>query len=136
MDLGIGGRKALVCGASKGLGRACATSLAREGVLVTIIARGAEALAAAAGDIEGESGLAVIPVVGDITTTGGRAAALAACPDPDILVTNAGGPAPGDFRNWERQDWIVSRFLSGCFKPPQPRSYLVRWDRLKSDPSL
>lgn len=106
MDLGIAGRKALVCGSSKGLGRACATSLAREGVLVTIIARGAEALEATARNIESESGVAVIPVIGDITTTDGRTAALAACPGPDILVTNAGGPAPGDFRNWERQDWV------------------------------
>lgn len=106
MDLGIAGRRALICGASKGLGRACALSLAREGVQVTITARGEEALEAAAGDIRGETGAEVSTVVGDITTPEGRAAALAAIPDPDILVTNAGGPPPGDFRDWARDDWI------------------------------
>ncbi len=106
MDLGIGGRRALICGASKGLGRACALSLAREGVHVTITARGKEALEAAAKDIRNETGAEVSAVVGDITTPEGRAAALAAIPDPDILVTNAGGPPPGDFRDWVREDWI------------------------------
>lgn len=106
MELGIDGRRALVCGASKGLGRACAMSLAREGVWVTITARGAEALEATAKDIRVETGAEVTTVVGDITTPDGRAAALAATPKPDILVTNAGGPAPGDFRDWSRDDWI------------------------------
>jgi len=106
VDLGIGGRRALICGASKGLGRACALSLAREGVHVTITARGKEALEAAAKDIRNETGAEVSAVVGDITTPEGRAAALAAIPDPDILVTNAGGPPPGDFRDWVREDWI------------------------------
>ena len=106
MDLGLNGRTALVCAASKGLGRACALALAREGVAVTITARGADALEQTAIDIRAETGTIVTPVAGDITTEAGRAAALAACPHPDILVTNAGGPPPGDFREWERDDWI------------------------------
>ncbi|MCW5574925.1 MAG: SDR family oxidoreductase [Burkholderiales bacterium] len=106
MDLGIRGRTALVCAASKGLGRACAMSLAREGVDVTILARGREALEKTAEDIHKASGVKVTALVADITTPEGRAAALAACPQPDILVNNAGGPPPGDFRNWSREDWI------------------------------
>jgi len=106
MELGIKGRKALVCAASKGLGRACAMSLAREGVDVTILARGQEALEKTAEDIRKASGVKVTAIVADITTEAGRAAALAACPQPDILVNNAGGPPPGDFRNWSREDWI------------------------------
>ncbi len=106
MDLGIRGRTALVCAASKGLGRACAMSLAREGVDVTIMARGREALEKTAEDIRKASGVKVTALVADITTPEGRAAALAACPQPDILVNNAGGPPPGDFREWSREDWI------------------------------
>ncbi len=106
MDLGIRGRSALVCAASKGLGRACAMSLAREGVDVVIVARGQEALQKTAEDIRKASGVKVTAIAADITTAEGRAAALAACPQPDILVNNAGGPPPGDFRNWSREDWI------------------------------
>lgn len=106
MDLGLKGRKAIVCAASKGLGRACAFSLAREGVQVTITARTEADLAATASEIEEATGTPVIVAAGDISTEAGRAAALAACPEPDILVNNAGGPPPGDFRNWERDDWI------------------------------
>ncbi|MDH4150037.1 MAG: SDR family oxidoreductase [Betaproteobacteria bacterium] len=106
MDLGIKGKNALVCGASKGLGRACALSLAREGVNVTIIARGHEALEQTAAEIRAATGVTVNAVIADITTAEGRAAALAACPPPDILVNNAGGPPPGDFREWTRDDWI------------------------------
>ncbi len=106
MDLGIAGRKALVCAASKGLGRACATSLAREGVMVTMNARGEAALEAAAEEIRRATGATVATVVADITTDAGRAAALAACPQPDILINNAGGPPPGDFRDWDRKIWI------------------------------
>jgi 3-oxoacyl-[acyl-carrier protein] reductase len=107
MDLGIAGRRALVCAASKGLGRACAVALAAEGVHVTITARGAEALAKTAADIRKLSPkVTVTEVVGDITTPEGRKAALEATPDMDILVNNAGGPPPGDFRNWTRDDWI------------------------------
>ncbi len=107
MDLGIGGRRALVCASSKGLGRACAVALAAEGVHVTLIARGAEAMARTAAEIrKADPGVEVTEVVGDITTPDGRAAALKACPSPDILINNAGGPPPGDFRNWTRDDWI------------------------------
>jgi len=106
MDLGLKGRTALVCAASKGLGRACAMALAREGVSLVITARGAEALEQTAADIRAETGVHVTTVVGDIATDSGREAALAACPAPDILVNNAGGPPSGDFRNWEREDWI------------------------------
>ncbi len=107
MDLGIKGRRALVCASSKGLGRGCAEALAAEGVHVTLTARGAEALAATAAALrKAYPNVEITEVAGDITTPEGRAAALAACPDPDILVNNAGGPPPGDFRNWTRDDWI------------------------------
>ncbi len=106
MDLGLKGKRALVCAASKGLGRASAMALAREGVAVTITARTAETLERTADEIRRETGADVTIVAGDITTEAGRADALAACPDPDILVNNAGGPPPGDFRDWERDDWI------------------------------
>ena len=107
MDLGIAGKTALVCAASKGLGKGCALALAREGVHVTILARGTEALEATAAEIRAAAPtVKVTTVASDITTAAGRAAALAACPKPDILVNNAGGPPPGDFRNWTRDDWI------------------------------
>jgi 3-oxoacyl-[acyl-carrier protein] reductase len=108
MDLGIAGKRALVCAASKGLGRGCALALAREGVHVTIVARGREALEATLAEIQklGAGGTAAQAVAADITTPEGRTAALAACPQPDILVNNAGGPPPGDFRDWSRDDWL------------------------------
>ena len=106
MDLGIRGKTALVCAASKGLGRGCAFSLAREGVNLVITARGREALEKTAQEIRSASGVRVTTVVGDITTDEGRRAALAACPAPDILVNNAGGPPTGDFRDWDRAAWI------------------------------
>ena len=106
MDMGIRGRTALVCAASKGLGKGCAAALAREGVNLVITARGKEALEATAEEIRKEAGVKVVTVVGDITTPEGRAQALAACPQPDILVNNAGGPPPGDFRQWGRDEWI------------------------------
>ena len=106
MDLGIKGKSALVCAASKGLGKGCALALAREGVNLVITARGKEALEATAEEIRKATGAKVVAVAGDITTAEGRAQALAACPHPDILVNNAGGPPPGDFRNWSREDWI------------------------------
>jgi 3-oxoacyl-[acyl-carrier protein] reductase len=109
MDLGIRGKQALVCGASKGLGRGCGEALAAEGVHVTLVARTAQALEAAAADIRRiAGGVTVTAVACDITTAEGRAKALAACPAPDILVTNAGGPPTGDFRNWNRDDWIAA----------------------------
>jgi 3-oxoacyl-[acyl-carrier protein] reductase len=106
MDTGIAGKRAIVCAASRGLGRGCAMALAREGVLVTITARDAAALERTANEIRTETGTEVRIAPGDITTEDGRQAALAACPDPDILVNNAGGPPAGDFRTWERDDWI------------------------------
>jgi 3-oxoacyl-[acyl-carrier protein] reductase len=106
MDMGIRGKTALVCAASKGLGRACAMALAAEGVNVVITARGKEALEATAEDIRKATGAKVVTVAGDITTPEGRAAALAAAPHYDILINNAGGPAPGDFRQWDRDTWI------------------------------
>ncbi|HUX24591.1 MAG TPA: SDR family oxidoreductase [Burkholderiales bacterium] len=108
MDFGIKGRTAIVCASSKGLGRGCAFSLAREGVNLVITARGKEALEKTAEEIRGATGVKVITVAGDITTEAGRAMVLAACPDPDILVNNAGGPPPGDFRNWTRDTWIAA----------------------------
>jgi len=106
MDLGIKGKNALVCAASKGLGKGCALALAREGVNVVITARGKEALEATADEIRKATGAKIVAIAGDITTPEGRAQALAACPNPDILVNNAGGPPPGDFRNWAREDWL------------------------------
>jgi 3-oxoacyl-[acyl-carrier protein] reductase len=106
MDLGIKGRKAIVCAASKGLGRACAWSLAREGVDLTICARGKEALEQTAAEIRKAFGVKVDALALDVTTPEGRAKLLAACPQPDILVNNAGGPPPGDFRDWSREDWL------------------------------
>ena len=110
MDLGLTGKWALVCAASKGLGKGCARALVREGVNVVITARGADALEATAAELRAligaRQGSEVRTVAGDITTPEGRAAALAACPQVDILVNNAGGPPPGDFRDWDRDTWI------------------------------
>jgi len=106
MDLGLKDKRAVVCAASKGLGRACAISLAREGVDLVIAARTLGPLEETAAAIRSETGVNVTAVAADVTTDEGRAAVLAACPTPDILVNNAGGPPPGDFRNWNRDDWI------------------------------
>src|SRR5271166_2087051 len=102
MDFGIAGKSALVCAASKGLGKGCALNLAREGVNLTITARNRDVLEATAAEIRAATGVKVVTVAGDITTEDGHKAALAACPDPDILINNAGGPPPGDFREWDR----------------------------------
>jgi 3-oxoacyl-[acyl-carrier protein] reductase len=106
MDLGIEGKWALVCAASKGLGKGCAQALVREGANVVITARGDEALQATAAELRAMGRGEVRAVAGDIATAAGRAAALAACPQVDILVNNAGGPPPGDFRQWDRETWI------------------------------
>ncbi len=106
MDLGIRGRTALVCAASKGLGKGCAAALAREGVNLVITARGKEELEATATALRAEWKVKVTAVVGDITTPEGREAALKAAGAPDILVNNAGGPPPGDFREWDRDTWV------------------------------
>lgn len=107
MDLGLSGRWAIVCAASKGLGLGCAKALAKEGVNLVINARGDEALQAAAADLRTLApGIEVRTVAGDISQATVRDAVLAACPQVDILVNNAGGPPPGDFRDWQRDDWI------------------------------
>jgi 3-oxoacyl-[acyl-carrier protein] reductase len=107
MDLGIAGKWALVCAASKGLGKGCAQALVAEGVNVVVTARGAPALEASAAELRLlNPAVQVVAVAGDITTPEGRAAALGACPQVDILVNNAGGPPPGDFRDWDRETWI------------------------------
>ena len=108
MDLGIRGRTALLSGASRGLGKACAFALAREGVDVTIVARTRDVLERTGAEIAAATGVEVTVVAGDITTKEGRSAALAACPEPDILLNNADGPLPGDFRDWSRDDWIAA----------------------------
>ena len=109
MDLGLKGKWALVGGASKGLGFGCAQALAREGVNVVLVARGAEALEAAAASLRA-LGVSALPVAADITTSQGREAVWSVAGGPgknfDIVVTNAGGPPPGDFRNWDREAWI------------------------------
>ena len=106
MDLEIKGRRALVCAASRGLGRGCAEALAREGVEVTILARTAADIERTAAQIGALVGRPVGWLACDITTPEGRSAALAACPQPDIVITNAGGPPPGDFRDWDRDAWL------------------------------
>lgn len=105
MDLGIAGRKALVFGGSKGMGRACALELAREGADVVIAARTVATLEKAAAELSAEAGRPVRWVSADITTDAGRDAALAACPAPDILINNADGFPPGDFRDWTPATW-------------------------------
>jgi 3-oxoacyl-[acyl-carrier protein] reductase len=106
MDTGLRGKRAIVCAASKGLGRACAEALAREGVDLVITARTPDPLEETAAAIRAATGVNVTAVAGDIATEEGRRAALAACPEPDILVNNAGGPPPGDFRDWDRDTWL------------------------------
>jgi 3-oxoacyl-[acyl-carrier protein] reductase len=104
MDLGIEGRRAIVCGASKGLGRGCAEALAAEGVELVVAARGKEGLDQMVSSLE-KYNVKIKAVVADVTTEAGRAALLAACPEPDILVNNAGGPPGGDFRQFGPKDW-------------------------------
>jgi len=108
LDLGIRGKTALVCGGSRGLGKACAFALARESVDVTIVARSRDAVESAAAEIAKASGVKVVPIAADLTTYAGRAAAIAACPQPDILINNSQGPLPGDFHDWSRDDWIAA----------------------------
>jgi len=106
MDLRIKEKTAIVCAASKGLGKACAVELAKEGVNLTICARTQGPLEETAEEIRKAYGVKVTAIACDITTEAGRAMVLEANPTPDILVTNAGGPPPGNFRDWERDDWI------------------------------
>jgi 3-oxoacyl-[acyl-carrier protein] reductase len=108
MDLGIKGKRALVCASSKGLGRGCAEALAEAGVNIVLNARGAEALEATAQHIRSTYGVEVTAVAADIATEAGRAAVLAAAGEIDILVTNAGGPPPGLWSDWSRDDFIAA----------------------------
>jgi 3-oxoacyl-[acyl-carrier protein] reductase len=108
MDMGIAGRKALVCGASAGLGLACASALAREGVELVIAARTEAPLREAAAQLTGLTKAPVHWIAADVTTEAGRTRILADHPAFDILVTNAGGPPPGDFRQWEREHWLAA----------------------------
>jgi len=121
MDLGLSAKKGIVCAASKGLGRAVAVALAREGVDLVINARSQDTLQAAAESIRAETGVEVIPIAADITTEAGRAAVVAACPEPDILINNAGGPPPGDFRCHDQ------RVAAGTIRNrPAPRDPSIR----------
>jgi len=108
VDLGIAGRRAIVCASSRGLGRACAESLAREGVHLTLNGRDANALEAAADAIRGSCGVEVQFVAGDIASESTRDRLLAACPEPDILVNNNSGPPPGRLQDWDREAWIAA----------------------------
>lgn len=106
MDLGIAGRRAIVCASSKGLGRGCAEALAREGVDVVINGRNEAEVMATTKHIRDASGVKVTPVVADVSTEQGREALLKACPEPDILINNAGGPPPSDFRDLDEEAWL------------------------------
>ena len=108
MDLGITGKRALVCASSKGLGLGCAAALAEAGVALTMNARGAVALEAAAEDLRTRFGVEITTVAADITTEAGRAEVLEAAGQPDILVTNAGGPPPGLWADWSRDDFVAA----------------------------
>lgn len=108
MDLGISGKRALVCASSKGLGLGCAEALAAAGVNLVMNARGSEALEASAQAIRDEFGVDVVTVAADIATADGQAAVLAAAEGVDILVNNAGGPPPGMWTDWDREDFIAA----------------------------
>ena len=108
MDLGIAGRRALVCASSRGLGRACARALAAEGAVVVVNGRDAGVLEATAEEIRRETGARVTAVVADLSSEHGRGTLVAACPDPDILVNNNGGPPPGSFEDWDHARWLAA----------------------------
>jgi 3-oxoacyl-[acyl-carrier protein] reductase len=108
MDLGIQGLKAIVCASSRGLGKACAAALAREGCRVVINGRDGNTLNETADEIEGSTGERPTTVQADLNTEKGRTALLAACPEPDILVNNNGGPAPGRMEDWDHSAWLAA----------------------------
>jgi 3-oxoacyl-[acyl-carrier protein] reductase len=108
MDLGIKGRKAIICASSQGLGLACATSLAREGCMVFINGRDESRLAKAVTEIHSATGAQATPVVADINTEAGRTKLIAACPEADILVNNNAGPPPGELADWDRAAWLAA----------------------------
>jgi 3-oxoacyl-[acyl-carrier protein] reductase len=107
MDLGIAGRKAIVCASSRGLGYACAKALAQAGCEVVINGREQSRLEAAAAELKKTTGVKVIPVIADVASAAGQKALFAACPEPDILVNNNAGPEPGKIEDWSRQDWLA-----------------------------
>jgi 3-oxoacyl-[acyl-carrier protein] reductase len=118
MDLGLDGRKAIVCASSQGLGLACAESLAREGAIVVINGRYPDKLQAVAADLAHKTGAQVVPVCADITTREGRRTLLAACPEPDILVNNNAGPPPGKLDDWTPEVWhnaVQANMMSPIF---------------------
>jgi 3-oxoacyl-[acyl-carrier protein] reductase len=108
MDLGIAGRRAIVCASSRGLGRACAEALAAEGASVVVNGRDAAKLEATAREIRAKTGAEVTAVASDLCTEDGRAKLVAACPEPDILVNNNGGPPPGRFEDWDHARWLAA----------------------------
>lgn len=108
MDLGIAGRRALVCASSKGLGLACATALAQEGCEVTLNGRDAQTLDRAAQALRERTGARVWTVQADLNTEEGRERIIAACPEPDILVNNNAGPPPGDWASFQRAEWLAA----------------------------
>lgn len=108
MDLGLEGKKAIVCASTKGLGRACATALAQEGAEVVINGRSAELVAAAVEELNEKTRGTVHGIVGDVTTDATREALLEQCPEPDILINNNAGPAPGAFLDYGREEWAAA----------------------------
>jgi 3-oxoacyl-[acyl-carrier protein] reductase len=108
METGIAGRKAIVCASSRGLGKACAAALAREGAAVVVNGRDADRLDATAAEIRAATGATVTAVVADLCTEEGRERVIAACPDPDILVTNNGGPMPARFEDCDHATWLAA----------------------------
>lgn len=116
MDLGISGRSAIVCASSRGLGKACAIALAQDGVNLVINGRTPETLKATAEEIADTHGVTVTPVAADVSTTDGQKALLAACPKPDILINNNGGPPLKDFRQLER-DAIIDGVIQNMVTP-------------------
>ena len=141
MDLGIRGKRALVCASSKGLGKGCAEALAEAGVDLVLNARGAEALEATADDIRSRFNVGVTTIAADVTTQEGQAAVLEAADSPDILITNAGGPPPGLWSDWDRDDFIAAldanmlspiAFIKACLPAMMER----RWGRVVNITSL
>ena len=115
MELGLEGKKAIVCASSRGLGRGCAFALAKEGVSLVVNGLDADRIARTATEIAQQTGVAVTPVAADLDDPKGRAALLDACPDPDILINNNGGPPPGNFREWGLDEWnagLTANFLA------------------------
>ncbi|HMW22680.1 MAG TPA: SDR family NAD(P)-dependent oxidoreductase, partial [Burkholderiaceae bacterium] len=135
MDLGIRGRRALVCASSQGLGYACALALAQEGCEVWLNGRNADKLSAAVERLRADTGAAVHGVVADLVTESGRAALLAACPEPDILVNNNAGPPPGQLADWDHDAWLAAleaNLLTGALllRAVLPGMRSRRWGRI------